>query len=148
MSTSTSSPAWVKASLAALPLYGVFIGYSTLKAQPDQIVDPGAWARFVSSPSYLAEHIASNVVGAVIAIFGTLALGALLASSRARALGEAAVAFALERGAAALEAYPFVSANPARGVARGQLGHLPRGGMTELHGPSRRRAIVRIDFDR
>jgi hypothetical protein len=84
MSTSTSSPAWIKASLAALPLYGLLIGYATLKAQPDQTVDPGAWARFVSRPSYLAEHIASNVVGAVIAIFGTLALGALLAGGRAR----------------------------------------------------------------
>ncbi|HZA05612.1 MAG TPA: hypothetical protein VE617_13690 [Propionibacteriaceae bacterium] len=83
MSTSTPSTAWVKAGLAALPLYGVLVGYATLKAQPDQTVDPDAWARFVASPSYLAEHIASNVLGPVIAIFGTLALGALLVSSRA-----------------------------------------------------------------
>jgi hypothetical protein len=81
MST-TSTTGWIKAGLAVLPLYGLLIGYGTLKPQPDQETDLEGWARFVSSPSYLAEHIASNVVGSVLAIFGTFALGVLLATSR------------------------------------------------------------------
>jgi hypothetical protein len=82
MNTTSPTTAWIRTGLAVLPLYGVLVGYATLKAQPDQTVDPAGWARFVSEPSYLAEHIAANVLGPVIAIFGTLALGALLANSR------------------------------------------------------------------
>jgi hypothetical protein len=83
MSTTSPTTAWIKAGLVALPVYGLLVGYATLKPQPDQTTDPEGWARFVSSTSYLVEHIASNVVGAAFAIFGTLALGALLSTSRA-----------------------------------------------------------------
>ena len=83
MSTTSSSTAWVKAGLVALPLYGLILGFTTLKPQPDQVADPEGWARFVSSTSYLVEHIASSVVGPVLVIFGTLALGALVSHSRA-----------------------------------------------------------------
>ncbi len=83
MSTTSASTAWIKTGLVALPIYGVILGVTTRKPQPDQVVDPEAWAQFVSSPSYLMEHIASSVVGAVLVIFGTLALGAYLARSRA-----------------------------------------------------------------
>lgn len=83
MSTTSPSTAWIKAGLVALPVYGLITGYTTRLPQPDQTLDPGAWARFVSSPSYLAEHVASNVVGALLAIFGTLALGALLTRGHA-----------------------------------------------------------------
>ena len=83
MSTTSPSTAWIKAGLVTLPLYGLILGFTTLKPQPDQVADPEGWARFVSSTSYLVEHIASSVVGPVLVILGTLALGALLASSRA-----------------------------------------------------------------
>jgi Domain of unknown function (DUF4386) len=73
----------MKAGLIALPLYGLIVGITTLRPQPDQTTDPEAWARFVSTASYLVEHIASNVVGALLVIFGTLALGAVLSRSRA-----------------------------------------------------------------
>ncbi len=82
MSTTSASTAWIKTGLAALPLYGLVLGFTTRKPQPDQTVDPEGWAQFVSSPSYLVEHIASSVVGAVLVIFGTLALGAYLSHSR------------------------------------------------------------------
>jgi len=72
----------MKTGLLALPIYGVILGYTTRTPQPDQSVDTEGWARFVSSPSYLVEHIASSVVGAVLVIFGTLALGAFLSRSR------------------------------------------------------------------
>lgn len=82
MSTTSPSTAWIKAGLVALPVYGLVVGYATLKPQPDPSTNPEAWAQFVSSRSYLLEHLASSVFGAVLAIFGTIALGALLANSR------------------------------------------------------------------
>ena len=83
MSTTSASTAWIKTGLVALPLYGLILGFTTRKPQPDQSVDPEGWAQFVSSPSYLMEHIASSVVGAVLVILGTLALGAFLTRGRA-----------------------------------------------------------------
>ena len=82
MSITFPSTAWIRAGLVALPVYGLLVGYATLKPQPDPTNDPEAWAQFVSSRSYLLEHLASSVLGAVLAIFGTIALGALLANSR------------------------------------------------------------------
>ena len=83
MSTTSASTAWTKTGLVALPLYGLVLGFTTRKPQPDQVTDPEGWAQFVSSPSYLVEHIASSVVGAVLVIFGTLALGTFLTRGRA-----------------------------------------------------------------
>ncbi len=86
MFSTEPTPAWIRAGLVALPLYGLILGLTTRKPQPDQVVDPEGWAQFVSTPSYLVEHIASNVVGALLVIFGTLALGGLLSRRRARRL--------------------------------------------------------------
>jgi hypothetical protein len=83
MSSTSASMAWIKTGLVALPIYGLILAFTTRKPQPDQVVDPEGWAQFVSSPSYLMEHIASSVIGAVLVIFGTLALGAFLSRSRA-----------------------------------------------------------------
>jgi len=83
VSTTSASSAWIKTGLVALPLYGLILGFTTRKPQPDQVVDPEGWAQFVSSPSYLVEHIASSVIGAVLVIFGTLALGTFLVRGRA-----------------------------------------------------------------
>jgi hypothetical protein len=78
---------WIRVGLFALPVYGLLIAYSTLKPQPDQVADPEGWARFVSSTSYLVGHVLGNVLGTVLVVFGTFALGALLATSRAPRLG-------------------------------------------------------------
>src|SRR3712207_6074261 len=83
MSTKSPSTRWIKIGLAGLPIYGLIVGYATRKPQPDHVADPTGWAQFVSSTSYLVEHIASNVLGPLLAIFGILALGALLSKSRA-----------------------------------------------------------------
>jgi hypothetical protein len=83
MSSKEPTTAWIRAGLVALPVYGLLLGFTTLKPQPDQVTDPEGWARFVSTPSYLVQHIAGNVVGAVLMIFGVLALGAILSRSRA-----------------------------------------------------------------
>jgi len=83
----TPTTGWIRVGLFALPVYGLLIAYSTLKPQPDQVADPEGWARFVSSTSYLVSHVLGNVLGTALVIFGTFALGALLATSRAPRLG-------------------------------------------------------------
>lgn len=83
MSTSSAAAAWIKTGLSALPVYGVILSFTTRNPQPDQVVDPDGWAQFVSSPAYLVEHIASSILGAVLVILGTVALGAFLSHSRA-----------------------------------------------------------------
>jgi len=83
----TPTTGWIRVGLFALPVYGLLIAYSTLKPQPDQVADPEGWARFVSSTSYLVSHVLGNVLGTALVIFGTFALGALLANSRAPRLG-------------------------------------------------------------
>jgi len=83
MSTTSASTAWIKTGLIALPIYGLVLGIATRNPQPDETTDPDGLALFVSTTSYLVEHIASSVVGAVLVIFGTLALGAYLSGSRA-----------------------------------------------------------------
>lgn len=95
MSTTAAAANWVKTGIAALPLYGVILGFTTRKPQPDQLVDPEGWAEFVSSSSYLVEHIASSVVGAVLVILGTFALGAYVLRSRAPRLALAGTILAV-----------------------------------------------------
>ena len=84
---STSSPtAWIRTGLFALPLNAILTAYATRQPQPDQVSDPQGWAHFVSSTSYLVEHVMANVVGTMFAILGTFALGAYLTGSRATRL--------------------------------------------------------------
>ena len=55
--------------------------------------------------------------------------------------------FAQERGAAALEAYPIVSgASWPEELHVGSLAAFCTAGMTEVHRPTPRRAVVRVDF--
>jgi hypothetical protein len=83
----TPTAGWIRLGLFALPVYGLLVAYSTWKPQPDQVADPEGWARFVSSTGYLVGHVLGNVLGTALVIFGTFALGALLATSRAPRLG-------------------------------------------------------------
>ena len=83
----TPTAGWIRVGLFALPVYGLLIACSTLKPQPDQATDAEGWAHFVSNTSYLVSHVLGNVLGTALVIFGTFALGAFLASSRAPRLG-------------------------------------------------------------
>jgi hypothetical protein len=78
----TPAAAWIRAGLFALPAYGILTVWATLEPQPDQVSDPEGWARFVGSSSYLVSHLVGTIGGTILAIFGTFALGAYLASSR------------------------------------------------------------------
>ena len=81
MTTSTPT-AWIRTGLFALPLYALLVGYATLRPEPDQVTDPEGWARFVSSTSYLVQHVLGNLIGTVLAIFGIFALAAYLVGGR------------------------------------------------------------------
>ena len=90
----TTTTNWIRAGLLALPIYGSLTAWSSLGAQPDQVKEPEAWARYVSSTSYLVSHLIGSTGGTILAIFGVFALGAYLATSRAGRLGLAAMAVA------------------------------------------------------
>jgi hypothetical protein len=92
--TNTPATGWIRVGLFALPVYGLLTMWSTIGTQPDAAADPEGWARYVSTPSYLASHVLGSTGGTILAIFGTIALGALLASSRAARLGLAAMVVA------------------------------------------------------
>ncbi len=87
----TATTNWIRAGLLALPLYGLLTFATTFDAQPDQVKEPEAWARYVSSTSYLVTHMLAATGGTILAIFGVFALGAYLATSRSRRLGLAAM---------------------------------------------------------
>lgn len=88
MSNHTSTPAplttWTTAGVIALPVSAVLLALGTLTPQPDQATDPHSWATFVSSASYAASHIATNLVGATLGILGVFALTVLIAGRTPR----------------------------------------------------------------
>jgi hypothetical protein len=83
----TPAAGWTRVGLFALPVYALLIAYATLEPEPDQESDTQSWARFVSSTEYLIGHLAGNVVGSALVIFGTFALGTYLAAGQAARLG-------------------------------------------------------------
>jgi GNAT superfamily N-acetyltransferase len=65
-----------------------------------------------------------------------------------RALARAAVDFARERGARALEAYPMTTTNAiAEELHVGTVATFAESGLTEVSRPTLRRAVMRIDFE-
>ena len=91
MSTTNTTTNWIGVGLLALPIYGLLTAWSSLGAQPDQVKEPEAWARYVSTTSYLVTHLFAATGGTILAIFGVFALGAYLATSRSGRLGLAAM---------------------------------------------------------
>lgn len=82
--TSATTATWTTAGVIALPLSAVLLALGTLTPQPDQASDPNGWAHFVTSTSYMASHIATNLAGAALAILGTFALTVLIAGGASR----------------------------------------------------------------
>jgi len=78
---------WIGIGLLCLPIYGALTFFSALDPQPDPNTHYDAWARFVTTDSYLLKHLFLSVCGTILSIFGTIALGAYLTRSRAKRLG-------------------------------------------------------------
>lgn len=85
--TRASIDKWIWVGMLALPMYGMLTVWSTWKPQPDQVADPEAWARYVSSTYYVLDHTFGAIGGGVLAILGVFALGSYLAGSRLGRLG-------------------------------------------------------------
>jgi hypothetical protein len=83
---------WIGAGLLGLPLYGVLSFFSSLNPQPDPNTHYDAWARYVTTDFYVLTHLFASDLGLILAIFGTFALGAYLARSRAGRMGLVAMA--------------------------------------------------------
>jgi len=82
---------WISIGLLGLPLYGILTFFSSLDPQPDPNTHYDAWARYVTTDSYVLTHLFLSDLGLILAIFGTFALGAYLATSRAGRMGLAAM---------------------------------------------------------
>jgi hypothetical protein len=82
---------YARAGLWALPVYGLANFVGTLSSQPDYNKDFPAYARYISTPTFLASHLAASMLGTGIGLLGFTALFVYLAS-RSRA-GVALAAF-------------------------------------------------------
>jgi len=78
---------WIGVGLLGLPLYGVLTFWSSLDPQPDPNTDYEAWAHYVSTNYYVLKHLFGSILGMILALFGTIALGAYLSRSHAGRLG-------------------------------------------------------------
>ena len=78
---------WIGIGLLGLPLYGALTFWSSINPQPDPNTRYEAWARYVTTDHYVLGHVLGSTLGLIFAIFGTFALGAYLANSRAARLG-------------------------------------------------------------
>src|SRR4028118_409674 len=78
---------WIGIGLLSLPIYGVLTFFSSLNPQPDPNTHYDTWARFVTTDFYLLKHLFVSLLGTILVIFGTFALGTYLANSRAARMG-------------------------------------------------------------
>jgi hypothetical protein len=74
---------WVGLGLLLLPVYGVLTFIGTFTHQPDPNTDFEAYARYISTTSYLISHLGVSIFGTVLVIFGFIALAAYLIGGRA-----------------------------------------------------------------
>jgi hypothetical protein len=78
---------WIGIGLLGLPLYGALTFWSSLHPQPDPNTHYEAWSRYVTTDHYVFTHFFGSILGLILAIFGTFALGAYLTRSRAGHMG-------------------------------------------------------------
>jgi hypothetical protein len=83
----TNMNRWIGIGLLGLPLYGALTFWSSLNPQPDPGTRYEAWARYVTTDHYVIGHLLGSILGLILAIFGTFALGAYLARSRTGRMG-------------------------------------------------------------
>lgn len=76
--SATNINRWIGIGLLGLPLYGALTFLSSLNPQPDPNTQYDAWARHVTTDFYVLEHLFASLLGLILAIFGTFALGVYL----------------------------------------------------------------------
>jgi hypothetical protein len=83
----TNTGSWIRAGLLGLPLYGLLTLWASREPQPNPDTEYEAWARFVTTDEYVLTHVLGTGLGVILVIFGTFALGAHLAGTRAARSG-------------------------------------------------------------
>lgn len=78
----TNITSWVRLGLWTLPIYGLLTLASTLTHQPDPSTAFESYARYVSTASYLVNHLLGSIFGMTLGVLGAVALGAYLANGR------------------------------------------------------------------
>jgi len=48
---------WIRIGLLALPIYGLLSFWATFTHEPDRNTEVEAYARYISTTSYLAQHL-------------------------------------------------------------------------------------------
>ena len=115
--------------LWALPAYGVLLGLGTLTHQPP-VEDFDAYARYVTTGTFLAGHVGGSVGGAGLAVLGAVAVTAYLVtgrSARAAVIGLALTTMSNVYLAATFGSAAFVQP----GIGRAHLAGVP--GMPALN---------------
>ena len=75
---------WARAGMWALPIYGALTLWASRTSQPDYTTDFPAYARYISRPAFLWEHLVGSIGGTALALLGLTALFALLSAGHAR----------------------------------------------------------------
>ncbi len=73
---------WIRIGVWALPVYGLLTFWATFTHEPDRQNEVEAYARFISTNSYLAHHLLGSILGTILVIFGVIALAVWLANRR------------------------------------------------------------------
>src|SRR5215211_7107528 len=73
---------WIRIGVWALPVYALLTFWATFTHEPNRHIEVEAYARYISTTGYLVQHLLGSILGTILAIFGVIALGAYLASSR------------------------------------------------------------------
>jgi hypothetical protein len=71
---------YARIGLWALPVYGLANFISTLSSQPDYNKDFPAYAHYITTPKFLASHLAASMLGTGIGLLGFTALFVYLVS--------------------------------------------------------------------
>ena len=109
---------WVHLGLLLLPVYAILTLIGTFTHQPDPNTDFEAYARYISTPSYLISHLGVSIFGTVLAILGFIALAAYLVDGRAGRLALFAMVTGVAGNALILTIFGFSTfASPAIGHA-------------------------------
>ena len=80
--SATNTVNWIRAGLLALPVYGLLTFWAPFTHEPDRQNQVEAYARYISTSTYLAQHLLGSILGTILAIFGLIALAAYLANGR------------------------------------------------------------------
>jgi hypothetical protein len=73
---------WARRGVWLLPAYALLLALSTLTHQPDYMTDFAGYAEYVTTGPFLLSHLVASILGAGLAVVGSVALGLLLTHGR------------------------------------------------------------------